>query len=800
MATKIGSLLISLGLDSGEFKSGLDQAEKQFNRSVKGFEKLGDKISGLGSKLSIGITAPFVAFGVASVKAATESRDAMAQVEAALKSMGGAAGRTKDQLSNLATKQMRSSLYDDDEILRKVTANLLTFGKVSGDTFDKAQQAALDLSARLGTDLQGSAVMLGKALNDPIKGVTALTRVGVSFTAQQKEQIKTMAESGNVAGAQNLILAELTKQYGGSAKAALDAAGPMAKLKKNFDEISETVGAAILPAIERLVPYIQRAADAFANLSPGMQTTVVAAAAVAAALGPVLVVVGGLIKFAAPMLAFVKTTAALAALQPTLAAGAGVWAAGLGSILASLAPIAAAATAAYIVWKNWDDIAPRLTPIIGNLRDIAEILGLIAPKAKDAGDKSQDATSDMEDLGNAAKTASAKFQSWADAFDEYNARTAASARENGTTIQAGLRDLWNGFESFVQRLNGWGQRFKSIITEAMGIGANIVLGIARGIRQAPEAVWNALKSVISSGITNAKAFLGIKSPSRVFMEIGAFIGDGLAIGIETGKKKVDAATRKLTEAARKAAEEVRDLFARLFPEVGASRTFGRERGIIDASKLSDAAKEEARYRLNREYSGGGGPVDVFTNDGPLDVTKGLDDVLSALETFKRRAGSTTVNVAKSFKDMADATVQSLSNLANSIKGGGFLGILEAVIGLGLQLGSIGAFGSKIASRINAPKVPGYANGTNFHPGGLAVVGERGPELVSMPRGSRVTPNGQWGGGQKLQVEVIANNNGFGAIVRNYAGQVVAEAAPALMDGGAQVAQSRMNYRSTRRVA
>jgi hypothetical protein len=75
---------------------------------------------------------------------------------------------------------------------------------------------------RLGTDLKGSAVQLGKALNDPIAGVGALSRVGVTFTETQKDMIKTMVEAGNVAGAQTLILDELGKEFGGSAKALAD--------------------------------------------------------------------------------------------------------------------------------------------------------------------------------------------------------------------------------------------------------------------------------------------------------------------------------------------------------------------------------------------------------------------------------------------------------------------------------------------------------------------------------------------------------------------------------------------------
>src|SRR5262245_66611796 len=78
------------------------------------------------------------------------------------------------------------------------------------------------MSAALGQDGKASAIQLGKALNDPIKGVTALQRVGVSFTKSQKNQIKALVESGNTLGAQKVILRELGKEFGGAAKAATD--------------------------------------------------------------------------------------------------------------------------------------------------------------------------------------------------------------------------------------------------------------------------------------------------------------------------------------------------------------------------------------------------------------------------------------------------------------------------------------------------------------------------------------------------------------------------------------------------
>lgn len=134
---------------------------------------------------------------------------------------------------------------------------LLTFTNIrnrvgaGNDIFDQATSILVDMSVAMGTDVKSSAIQLGKALNDPVKGITALTRVGVTFTEQQRKQIEAMTEAGNVAGAQKVILAELTKEFGGSAAAFGDTtAGELAKLKNSFGDVQEELATAFTPALE----------------------------------------------------------------------------------------------------------------------------------------------------------------------------------------------------------------------------------------------------------------------------------------------------------------------------------------------------------------------------------------------------------------------------------------------------------------------------------------------------------------------------------------------------------------------
>ena len=288
MAKKNAVLNIIFGADTKELDKALQGVAKRLRSTA-------DDLNGLGQSLSLGLTAPIVAFGALATKNAVDSAKAIAQVEAAVKSTGGAAGKSVADLEAMAEGLQRISLYDDDQILKEVTANLLTFTNVTGTQFDKAQVAILNLSTRLGTDLTSASVQVGKALNDPIKGVTALGRAGVQFTAEQKELITTLTESGDVAGAQAIILGELETQFGGAAEAAANV-DPYTQLANEIGNLSEDFGVIINDAIRPLVRYVREAVDAIKGWSDATKTTVLVIGGLLAALGPTLIAVGALIN------------------------------------------------------------------------------------------------------------------------------------------------------------------------------------------------------------------------------------------------------------------------------------------------------------------------------------------------------------------------------------------------------------------------------------------------------------------------------------------------------------------------
>ena len=285
----IGALRVVLGADSAAF-------EKQMGALGSKIDAIGKNLALAGTGLTAGVTLPIVKLGQAALSAYQESENAVAAVDAAIKSTGGTAGKTSQQLQDTAAALQKISTYDDDQILGKVTANLLTFSNVSGDTFDRAQVAVLDLSARLGQDLQVSAIQVGKALNDPVKGVTALQRIGVSFTGTQKDMIKSMVEAGDVAGAQKLILDELFKEFGGQAEAAAKTSdGAWKQMQNSIGDAMEVIGKAIAPFVTAFANFVKTVAEGFSSLDPSTQQFIIAIGAAAAAIGPLLLALGFII-------------------------------------------------------------------------------------------------------------------------------------------------------------------------------------------------------------------------------------------------------------------------------------------------------------------------------------------------------------------------------------------------------------------------------------------------------------------------------------------------------------------------
>lgn len=192
------------------------------------------------------------AFLASSVKDAMEAENALAQLNAVIQSTGGAAGVTSNEIVAMADSLSQVTRFTDEAIMSGASM-LLTFTNIGENVFPQATETILDMSQALGQDLQSSAIQLGKALNDPVEGITALRRVGVRFTDEQEKMIKGLVQAGKLEEAQTLILKELQIEFGGSAKAAGQTfAGQLDILKNKLSNVKEGIGQALIPALSKL--------------------------------------------------------------------------------------------------------------------------------------------------------------------------------------------------------------------------------------------------------------------------------------------------------------------------------------------------------------------------------------------------------------------------------------------------------------------------------------------------------------------------------------------------------------------
>lgn len=782
----IGALRVTLGIDTAAFEEGLGVAQKRLAAAGKSMQAVGDSMAGLGQTLTLGVTAPLLAAGAAAIQGAQAQAQAMAQVEAALASMGSGAGRTAEQLLAASDAMELNSLFDGDEILSKVTANLLTFGNVAGEQFDRAQQAAVDMATRMGTDLQSAAVMVGKALNDPIKGIGALRKVGVQLTDQQEAMIETMVKTGNVAGAQGIILDELGRQFGGAGKAAADTS-PWRRAQVAIGQVGDKIGEALGPVIERVSGWIERAANAFNQMSPNMQTFIVVAGGVAAALGPVLIGVGAIVS-------------AIGAILPVLApVVALIGGAGLGSVLVAAAtaaaPFIAAGAAIAAIWSlGGDKIGAALKSI---WEGVQEAFGPAMTELVNVASNAWEEFTNSEFLASLSELASVIGNVGLIILKSLGGAVPGIIKALGSLITGTFKVIVDAVKLVYHVLTGdWAAAWedaKNLVKHAVeGIGGAIAhlteaaIGAVKALYQGVKdwigdklaAIWDGAKKMIQ-GLGDKFKWLwdvvvGHSYIPDMVDAIGANMARLDALMVKPATKAADA----VAQAFEGLKQDVAGILDQLFPLQAELRAVMTDIGKLDQAKakglLNDQTYDAARAQLDarrRELQGEINPIKVV--QGELDpVTSGLGDLSAVLGELPQVASQAAVamqeygralgdNIMGGLRDVLSSrtsfgdmirdlfgnflyrlTTDALKNIETAIFGdgglGGFLGgVLSGLIG-GKAIG-----GPVLA---NQPYIVGEKRAELFVP---STAGRIEPNLNGLGRGA--------GNGGPIEVRVTKSN-------------------------------------------
>lgn len=487
------SLLVKLGVDSGELVKGLDDAEKKTtnlsNNLGKGMQKIGGSMAGLGAAMSVGITLPIISGLTGVTRAAMESEAVMAELDAVLLSTAGAAGVTKQSLIDQANALEKVTKFDGEAILTGQSM-LLTFTNIGKDVFPQATEAMLNMVEKFGS-MDEASIQLGKALNDPIAGVSALRRVGVMLTGAQEDQIKQFMAVGDIASAQGIILKELGVEFGGLAEAAgATTEGKLTILKNSLGNMSEEIGTTLLPVIIELsdmlmvflsdpaiieslktialsfgelalsiakdiMPKAKEFLDWLSKLSTDGKAAIAAVVLAIAVLGPILGIVGVVIA----------------------AIGTIIGAVGL-TVFALIAAFGALVATIVIFGKDALNTVVMIGAIIGAVFTLA---------------------------WNRVSTFFSQFistwtEKWQAAVDK-------------------VKEVVNSIKSAFDI--DWGT-----------VGRAIIEGIKNGIQNGIGAIADAARNAARAAYEAAKGFLNINSPSKLFAGLGAGMIEGMQMGVD----------------------------------------------------------------------------------------------------------------------------------------------------------------------------------------------------------------------------------------------------------------------------
>jgi hypothetical protein len=276
-------MTISIPIISEFNGKGIDKAKKEFAQ----LETVGQKAqfairkAAIPAALAVGALAAAGKSALAAGEEVNSANNRILQINTAMGLFGKETQQVTDRINKLAEAQ-GVELGISNLTIKATQAKLLTFknlaksAKTVGGAFDRANKAALDMAAAGFGSAEGNAVQLGKALENPIKGIAALAKSGVTFTDQEKEKIKTLVESNKMLEAQEMVLAAIETQVGGTAKATAD---DTKRMQEGFAQFQQSLGLGLLPILEAVTPVLLGMAN-WAKENPG--TFKVLAAAIGA--------------------------------------------------------------------------------------------------------------------------------------------------------------------------------------------------------------------------------------------------------------------------------------------------------------------------------------------------------------------------------------------------------------------------------------------------------------------------------------------------------------------------------------
>lgn len=664
MAQEIENLVVKISADTEDLQAGASKAGDSMADMAKGMALVTAAAGALKTMI------------LDSVAAYAEAERSAARLEAVYKATGGAVGIASDALLDYSSVLEKSTGVSDESI-QDMMSVLLTFKNVQGETFEQASALALDLSAVMGGDLKGAALQLGKALEDPVTGMNALRRSGISFSEDQQAVIKGLVETNRLAEAQAMILKTVEGQVGGTAAAlGTTLSGSFDKVNNAFGNLQEVIGQSLAPALQGVanaltvvVEWAQKAPQPLISLAAGFGT------------------VGGAIVILIPTLKLFGVT-----LNASVAGPIGLVTAGIAVLIIELANLNAQFEQQKARVQTFADIDKKIKAGTASITEYQQAIRLIGEDVRKF-EQAKNSANPVDMALNASGQLDRKIA-------EYTAR-----QRELIQVEENLRRTSNGNTQARTR-----QAEATRIATELEAKRNEQLKLmqdtfARTNEQFEKSTENlTLQNDITKDLTVSN--------------------EELTTSLEDGANQLN-----------NMAEPIESFT--LYGDLLEAKLMTMQDAVLALSDALINGLGSAFYAMGEAMVQGEDGWKAFASaaiKSIAGIVKALGDQLAAMA-----AADLAVGIAMSSNVVTAGAAGGFYTSA-AIKAGGAAAAWAAA-------GALSAYASSDA----------FASGTNYAPGGMALVGEQGPEMVRLPQGSQVIPNHYAKGGMGGGVNITINS-------------------------------------------
>lgn len=837
IGTLLERLYVSIGADLSELNSEMRNASRTAKRSAEeigqSFSSIGSRLSGAGRSLSLYVTAPLAAVGTASVRAASDAAELQSAFDATFGEMaasmnewaratGDAMGRSTQEIQEGANA---FGLYFNQAARTREEAARMSqqFTVLAQDLASFHNTSVDEALTALRSGLSGETEPLrryGVFLNEAAVQAKALEMGLVPVNGRLTDQQKIMARSA-------IIMEATATAQGDVIRTGGSTANQLRAMSAAWEELTVSIGQVLLPIITPVISKIAELINKFGELDPELQKTIVYFGLAAAAIGPMLVAIGSVVSAVgsivtamAPFINVVRTIAATQGIWTAITAGATGLGAAFGPILAIAAAVAAVG---YVIYENWDKIAP----VLENLRDKFE--EVIGPKVQAFID---DISAKLTELWNGplgdgirevVDILGTLLAAFMEVYGEYMIRVIGAFIE---FLRGAFDTIINIIRLVVAVLSGdwegaW-QAAKDFVADIVRAVIGIVESLVPGFTEAMARLYNGVKTwlqdrlgAVFNWVTDKLRSVGDAFYDLYDRVVGNSYVPDMIDGIAEQMRRLDSvmvdparrAARSTADAMRTMASDVQGLLRELFPVSAQINQIREDMELLDRALAAgpanggidqatyDAARDELRRRredIRRQnqpdlpisiLSEGSQPVIDLTRalEGLNDIVVDLPEVLTVAQQeifeFGQGLGNDIMggirDVLTGRRSLKDALKDLFSNFLYNVVTDALKNLETGIFGEGGLGGFLGGVLSSLigggSRAVGGPTLPGRAYDVGF--GEKFVPGQHG-RILSRSDAMRAVAGD--GGGFAGTIRINVNGARGNAEIRDMVSQGVQE--------------------------